>query len=1406
MRQTLCLRCLFIVAIIFIATAMVRNDLTARGEVQQAQINSARADDLGAKDISPLVADDAFVAIASTPNAIVAEVRRDILKHSARLRRPLHVQGFPISQTQAVDLELTPFSVVGRSSRFVVGQPGGPDRAIDFDPERIQFFIGKVSGRPGSHVYLSMSDLASTGYIDMGLGAPRFRISEKDGIGAALARGMISVFEARGATGGPAGVPFCGVKGEKLRFGDGWVDNPPSSSFATTAGQATYTVGRKHFELAVETDYEYFALFNDETTALNYLLQMYGEVSSIYIRDINVHMEVVFARLWNTPNDLFNAPDAIFQIYPYWQQNMGHIPRDAVQLLSGRRDYPYGGIAFLRQLCSMNFAFSTVGYVLGFMPDPTRPDPYNWDVSVCAHEIGHTFDARHTHDHGLDTCDDPNTTPRRGSIMGYCGQTWSGMNANEDNYFHVVNRQEMIAHVNNSPCLVNDCNMNFIDDAIDIALGTSLDVNGNGIPDECEDCNNNGILDPQDIASATSLDLNSNGIPDECEPDCNNNGVPDDRDIALGTSLDVQGDGIPDECETDCNGNSISDYLEIIADMTLDKNRNAILDSCEDCDGNSIDDLTELAGAHGIWVASGLTDEPLRQFHGSVGVLLATSEIAAPVDEGQDVIILPSGTVLVSSAGDDRIAAFAADGTALADFVSSGSGGLDHPAGMAIHPSGDVLVASRETHSVLRYDGTDGSFIGAFVAAGSGGLIHPFGLTYAPNGNLFATSDDDQVLEFDGDTGDFLRVFVVASNNGGLSHPRGLAFKPDGNLLVASFGTDQVLQYDGRTGWPRGKWAFVGTATAITQDSPWGIRVGPNGHVYVTRTGTGAHPHRGSDDVSASHLTDARMFEYHACTGNHRSTVIGGNDHGLDFATGFAFIPGWGIDCNLNQLPDNCDIDSGYSLDVNENGVPDECEIDCNNNGIFDRFDIWPHGTSLDCNCNGIPDECDIASSFSEDCNGNGIPDECEPAIDCDGNSIQDICDIALGNGEDCNENGFLDACELALPSSGIIFSEDFEGGLPAGWTATGIFQVTGDCEVAPACEGTSWAYAGSTTSCTYGNGQAGAIVSPPILIPPNARAELRYCSALQSEAGFDFADVVVNNTIVRRISGGTGIWENQIVDLTAFAGQSVTLMFRLESDVAVSGTLGWQVDNIQVFTEAGAEDCNENDIPDVCESDPGCFPSVQPEPDGVNKARFVSFAVSAASGSVATALRVEFDSIASPPGAPTGSQIRYLNAVGFNGDNHGAMSIDCPDVPTHCPNFACAVLGCEPEYRDWAAEVAAIDPIHSVIHVTGNAVVPSSTYSVLHEAEGGETSASMQVSTAVWGDVLPAFGVVNVVDLGGVKDWLVEFSNAPCKMRVWMRNPPNPFADVNVIDLGNVGNVLAGNINYPGPAITTCP
>ncbi len=77
--------------------------------------------------------------------------------------------------------------------------------------------------------------------------------------------------------------------------------------------------------------------------------------------------------------------------------------------------------------------------------------------------------------------------------------------------------------------------------------------------------------------------------------DCNSNGTPDDQDIAAGTSTDVNGTGIPDECETvgDLNCDGVTDFGDINAFVLalLDEAEYAITyPDCDrirgDCNGN----------------------------------------------------------------------------------------------------------------------------------------------------------------------------------------------------------------------------------------------------------------------------------------------------------------------------------------------------------------------------------------------------------------------------------------------------------------------------------------------------------------------------------------------------------------------------------------------------------------------------------------------------------------------------------------------------------------------------------------------------------------------------------------------------------------------------------------------------
>lgn len=834
----------------------------------------------------------------------------------------------PLGAGRFVTMELEPFRVVGPQTKIVVGGPDGVDAPYSYDTSQVHLLRGKVQGYPDSGVVLFSSPRGIRGHIDLGPQDQRYQLSSTDSTGRNLAPGLAMVRPVNRSAGALPDVPMCGNQTTSVVAGC-CPEPPPGALFSKRL---------KTVEIAVETDFDLYENFNDPTATMDYIVELFARTNAIFMQEIETRFEVVFVRLFSTAaseKPFMNNADPLSGYVNYWNTNEGAVARDTGIFLSGRRDLPYGGIAYLGAVCT-SFGYSVCGYLSG-LPDPTHPNAGDYDTGVVAHELGHNFDACHTPDYCpfIDRCYPPPVFPQRGTLMSYCSQTVSGGNLMTELWYHRRVRRVMRDFIEaGATCVSYDCNQNGIDDATDIAGGTA-DVNGNGIPDVCEDCNNNSILDPAEIAADPSLDENTNNILDDCEPDCNTNGLPDDLDIVLGTSADLWGNGVPDECDPDCDGDGIPDYDEIQLDLTLDLDRNVVLDSCQDCDGDGINDLAELQGVRHAWVASDVLNY-IGQYHAVSGVRVKTST-TGQVASAQDLIIAPGNRVLVTAATTNKVVAYdAVSGAYISDFVPAGSGGLSYPTGLIIGPDDHLLVCSRNTNNVLKYDGTTGAFIAAFVAAGSGGLTSPFGLTFGPNGNLFVTSGGNQVLEYDGSTGAFIRVFVSAADNGGLSGARGMLFKPDGNLLVASYNTDALLQYNGSTGAFLGKWNSGGTSSALYLDGPWGLRLGLNGNVFATRdlpattSGDNHDDHEGDldhGDAEALHVTSARIMEFDIRNGKYVRSFVVGDDTGLRSTTGFAFMPNvFAIDCNENLIQDDCDLASGSSVDTNINSIPDECD------------------------------------------------------------------------------------------------------------------------------------------------------------------------------------------------------------------------------------------------------------------------------------------------------------------------------------------------------------------------------------------------------------------------------------------------------------------------------------------------
>jgi DNA-binding beta-propeller fold protein YncE len=473
------------------------------------------------------------------------------------------------------------------------------------------------------------------------------------------------------------------------------------------------------------------------------------------------------------------------------------------------------------------------------------------------------------------------------------------------------------------------------------------------------DCNQNGVSDAVDIASHTSADANANGIPDECE-DCNQNGVLDSIDIGT-VSFDLNADGIPDECEPDCNGNHIPDDRDILLGTSQDLHGDGVPDECDaDRNTNGVSDY------HEIW--SDMTLDKDRD------VLLDSTQ-DCDQDGTPDLTALEgAGDVFAVSGADDVVKEYhSVTGTLVRTGAASPlSGGQD----LIVTPDRRVLVSSANTNSVLEFDRL-GAFVRTLVAPGSGGLSYPTGLARTNAGTLLVASrGTDAVLEFDLASGVFSRA-LVSGGAGGLSAPTALLVTTGGTLLVA--GNDNaVREFDLSTG------SLIRTLVAAGSGgltAPRGMALSPfEGRLLVTSFGT--------DEV----------LEYDPGTGAFIRSLL---------LTGLHIEGPWCVRAG----PDGMVYISRYSDFTDTHFTRAKIFIHDPRLGNFVRahvqaldaalnnptgFDFMP-GDTTDCNRNLIPDSCDIARGTSLDANLNGVPDECEPPpcyANCDGSATPPVLNV----------------------------------------------------------------------------------------------------------------------------------------------------------------------------------------------------------------------------------------------------------------------------------------------------------------------------------------------------------------------------------------------------------------------------
>lgn len=149
--------------------------------------------------------------------------------------------------------------------------------------------------------------------------------------------------------------------------------------------------------------------------------------------------------------------------------------------------------------------------------------------------------------------------------------------------------------------------------------------------------------------------------------------------------------------------------------------------------------------------------------------------------------------MLVSSRNTHSVKRYNAQtGAYIDDFIPSGSGGLSTTQDIKIGATGDILVSGRGNTKILQFDKTTGNFIMNFTSGYT--LDNPTKISFGPDGNLYVSqwgTGNSCVARFNGVSGQFINEFTPD-----LNLPLGHTWDSAGNLYVACYGSKDVRKFD----------------------------------------------------------------------------------------------------------------------------------------------------------------------------------------------------------------------------------------------------------------------------------------------------------------------------------------------------------------------------------------------------------------------------------------------------------------------------------------------------------------------------------------------------------------------------------------------------------------------------------
>ncbi|MFG0316244.1 MAG: zinc-dependent metalloprotease, partial [Planctomycetota bacterium JB042] len=378
--------------------------------------------------------------------------RMDAARFEAlRERASVLMDGVPLPGEGEVTLHLRRMRVAADGAKLSID---GEVRPLAEVADHLQIFRGTVVGDEDSHAFLAFSPEGSRGYVRRAGRTHHLRSAR-----AADAEPASSFLSLEGE-GDLMGAIACGSGDiqQFLSIDPSSLTEPSISGMETAASTTTYEC-----EVGVETDFEFYEQFDDETDATNYALTLMGAVSDIYLNDVNTIVTVAYLGIHTSSSDGWNKNDGtIDRLYAFrdaWKNGNAPVSADLYHFLSGVN--MGGGVAWVNALCSQSYGFGVSANIDGGLTVPvTGTAP--WDLVVVAHEMGHNFVSPHTHAYCppvdecapsayWENCQDEQICIPNGTIMSYCHLCPGGL-SNIDLNFHATVAAAIRAAVESS-CL-----------------------------------------------------------------------------------------------------------------------------------------------------------------------------------------------------------------------------------------------------------------------------------------------------------------------------------------------------------------------------------------------------------------------------------------------------------------------------------------------------------------------------------------------------------------------------------------------------------------------------------------------------------------------------------------------------------------------------------------------------------------------------------------------------------------------------------------------------------------------------------------------------------------------------------------------------------------------------------------